>query len=122
METFRHLAKCRDNPEGISPKSPAHAQEKLEKIEDVPSYDPLWGYNTTEKYCYASFFYKLRENYIPPLYKDREATQHITSNMPRVVTDLPYLRYFIAERLHFSHESIWGIKKLSWNTHVKEKK
>ena len=91
------------------------AVETLEKIEDVPSYDPLWGYNTTEKYCYASFFYQLRENYIPPLYKDREATQHITSNLPRVVTDLPYLRYFIAKRLEFSHESIWGIKEHSWN-------
>ena len=90
------------------------------KLEDVPCYDPLWGYNAMERYCYVSFAYDLRERYVPALYKDSEQTQHITSNLPRLAIDLPYLKKHVAERLNFSHESIWGIRLHSWTINTEK--
>ena len=104
-----HLKECKENDNRT--KNPEEDDMQLLKIEDVPSYDPLWGYKARDKYCYPSFFFELRGSLIQPLYKDKEATQITTVDMPKIVTDLPYLRYSIAKSLEFKHEKIWEIKE-----------
>ena len=56
------------------------------------------------------------------MYKENKHSIYITSDLPRIVTDLPFLKVSLAKNLKFNHESIWGIKYNSWKINTEKER
>ena len=74
----------------------------VQKIMDVPFYDPLWQTFSAERYLYATHDFEQRSDFVPEMYKattckgysyrNSEDLQIITANIPRIVCDFPYYK------------------------------
>ena len=73
------------------------------QIMDNPNYDPLWGAHVDRLYAYISHGIANREDYTISQYID-PLMGEISSMIPRLVVDFPYMKVKDASELKFDHD------------------